>query len=129
METPGMKAEKHIPHTHNYSDKYVWNSYTNHRSFCSCGEHVLQGHVVAGSSSLTKQFQTCILCKGKAKIGFVTGPSLIKFASSAENKIVKEKDGLYDPKTSYTHEGNLILNYQDSLAYKADLCRWERGRL
>ncbi len=110
-----------IPHTHNYTEKYVWSSYTAHKSFCSCGEYAVQGHVVTGSSSLTSQYQTCMLCKGKAKMGFVVGPSLVSTVSSSGNSIVKEKDGLYYPERSYAYEGNLILSYRDSMAFKASM--------
>lgn len=60
------------PHTHSYNHSYSWVSYTNHYGYCHCDEFQLQGHAVAsGSYNTGQRFATCLLCGGRAEMGFV----------------------------------------------------------
>ena len=70
----------YINHSHVYNDYYVWQSYTQHYAFCSCGSSVLQGHVVSGSNLMGALPDAggnlnvpCLLCGGMARIGFLPG--------------------------------------------------------
>lgn len=57
-------------HTHNYTYKYVSKNNKQHRSYCSCGEYKLQGHVVSGSETGSSK-KTCVFCGASVTTGFV----------------------------------------------------------
>lgn len=56
--------------THNFHDPYVWRSNSMHRATCGCGTTTNLGHVVANASS-SSGYSTCLLCGGRAQIGFI----------------------------------------------------------
>lgn len=64
-------------HSHTYTDSYVWHSNTKHKSYCSCGEYKLEGHVVSSGGFnplvIRPGLMTCLRCGGEASIGFVEG--------------------------------------------------------
>lgn len=55
------------PHTHTYSNAYLWRSGTKHLAICSCGSSALRVHAVASGGN------TCLLCGGPA-FGGIVGP-------------------------------------------------------
>ncbi len=79
----------YVTHTHNYSDHYcsscnkytethdyhapyTWLNYTEHTASCGCGDTTNQGHAISSSSfNSGSKYGTCLLCGGKATIGFI----------------------------------------------------------
>lgn len=57
-------------HTHDYTYNYVWQSYTKHKAYCSCGSFITQGHFISGDVSLSSTYYTCLACGGSATVGF-----------------------------------------------------------
>ena len=115
-----------MPHTHNFSESYSWESLTQHRSYCSCGEFVLEGHVISGSSSASPngvRYSTCLLCHGRAKFGFAlpSGISTFSYIDNNQNGFTLAENGLYYPEKTYIDNGNVILDYNDSILVKNDL--------
>lgn len=61
-------------HTHNFNLNYTYVDSKQHRVYCDCGTFKLMGHSVSSSwdgSTATK----CLLCGGKATIGYVGSSS------------------------------------------------------
>ena len=50
---------------HYYKEPYTWINKTCHTATCSCGATETQGHAVVAGGSI------CLLCRGRADIGFV----------------------------------------------------------
>ena len=59
-----LRATNH--HSHSYDDSYTHVSGYQHVAYCSCGEYVMQGHVVTPFDA-----HTCVLCGGYAAVGLV----------------------------------------------------------
>lgn len=89
-DSPFAFAEP-LTHTH-YYERYIWKNTRNHTAYCECGESTLQGHIVSAGSSL------CLLCGGKADIGFV-GPLSIKYITENGSYILAN--------------GVIVLEYKD----------------
>lgn len=53
-------------HSHSYDDSYTHVNGYQHVAYCSCGEYVMQGHVVTPFDT-----HTCVLCGGYAAVGLV----------------------------------------------------------
>lgn len=68
-------------HEHNYNSNYTWMNTTSHRAYCSCGDVVVQGHVVKSGQTI------CLLCKGKAEIGFI-GPMNKVLKKTANGSVI-----------------------------------------
>ena len=105
-----------FPTSHNYVT-YNWKSLTQHVAVCDCGNSIFEGHIISGSYYSTYvigSYAKCLLCKGNASIGFVNGYALRR------KDIVLGEDGFYYPKKSYMFDGNIVLNYQDSIAFRMD---------
>lgn len=56
---------------HDYHYSYKWLNTSQHIAKCICGKTVTQGHIVSSGG------KTCLLCGGRADIGFI-GPDLVK---------------------------------------------------
>lgn len=99
-------------HVHNYTNNYVWFSLTKHQSFCACGTQHFEPHVITGSSSPIGRYATCALCHGNASIGIVNGYSIRN-----NMKYELREDGLYYPINTYISNGNIVLDYEDSISF------------
>ena len=90
---------------HDYHAPYLWFSYTHHFASCGCGTTREEGHVVKKSLiGGSNRFSTCILCGGKAEIGFIQFNSLKKLNTS--------KNGSY-----ISSNGVIVLADEDIEAY------------
>ncbi len=95
-------------HTHLYTDNHVWQTDMAHRSYCICGSYTTSAHVVAQDSlSGTEQYAICLLCRGQAYIGMVTGPT-------AGNGLPHTQNGSY-----ILPNGVIVLVNEDIAAYMA----------
>ncbi len=91
-----------LPHTHDYTDNYVRESMTKHRSYCSCSLYILEGHIVpSGGTGLRKY---CLLCGGEAT-GIVGQLSL--------TSIVDDIDCYFFSNNSYIYNGVAYLSNED----------------
>ncbi|MGN1295638.1 MAG: hypothetical protein ACI4U5_04450, partial [Bacilli bacterium] len=105
-----------FPTTHDYVT-YNWKSLTQHVAVCDCGNSIFEGHIISGSYYSTYaigSYAKCLLCKGNASIGFVNGYALKR------NNVVLGEDGLFYPEKTYMSDGNIVLNYQDSITFRND---------
>ena len=59
------------PHT--YDDSFTWKNDRQHLAKCSCGVTQMKGHAVR-AGSFVGEYATCILCGGRASVGFVQYP-------------------------------------------------------
>ena len=59
------------PHT--YDDSFTWKNDRQHLARCSCGVTQMKGHAVR-DGSFVGGYATCILCGGRASVGFVQYP-------------------------------------------------------
>lgn len=80
-------------HTHNYTYKYVSKNNKQHRSYCSCGEYKLQGHVISGSESGSSK-KTCVFCGASVTTGFVQYTK-IRIASLQDDDVTYFGHGSY----------------------------------
>lgn len=61
-----------VYHNHSYDDHYAWVNDMSHLAYCACGESVSQGHIVSGGlQPFAFGYSTCLLCGGRARMGFV----------------------------------------------------------
>ena len=59
-------------HTHDYTHLYTWFNGSQHCSYCECGSHIKEGHVVSqGIIPFAKLNKICIKCGGQIELGFV----------------------------------------------------------
>lgn len=57
--------------THDYHSPYTWINDTEHKATCGCGKTTNQGHAISsGAFNSGSKYATCLLCGGKATIGF-----------------------------------------------------------
>lgn len=63
---------------HDYHAPYTWINYTEHNATCGCGDTTNQGHAVSNNSfNSGSKYATCLLCGGKATIGFIQYNTLV----------------------------------------------------
>lgn len=94
-------------HTYNFDYKYIDDKY--HTSYCSCGATITQGHLVAsGSFQNGQRYATCLLCDGRASMGFVVS-QLENMTSNADNQYFLDKTAMIN--------GVLNLSYDDYKYY------------
>ena len=60
------------PHT--YDDSFTWKNDRQHLAKCSCGVTQMKGHAVR-DGSFVGGYATCILCGGRASVGYVPYPN------------------------------------------------------
>lgn len=78
-----------VSHTHLYSHSYIWNSYKNHKAFCSCGGYQIRAHVVTEDAfSSGAQYANCLRCGGLAEFGSVGALSLNELYHSANGSFI-----------------------------------------
>lgn len=102
-------------HASNHIQTYKWKNVTSHLKICSiCEESSLDGHTISGGTILNGvRYGTCIYCKGKAQIGFIT--------ETCSLNPLEDYDlinGLYYPKETQIINGITDLSYKDSLNYE-----------
>lgn len=73
---------------HSYGAPYLWSSLTQHRSTCRCGKTTLSGHFVSSDWNGVGTTK-CLLCGGRASIGFVTNPTSVSMNTSTHKYGVK----------------------------------------
>lgn len=59
---------------HSYNDSFTWKNDRQHLARCSCGVTQMKGHAVR-DGSFVGGYATCILCGGRASVGFVPFPN------------------------------------------------------
>ncbi|MDE5546311.1 MAG: hypothetical protein K2I88_02480, partial [Anaeroplasmataceae bacterium] len=65
------KCYKVITHSHQYTS-YSWIDLRQHKATCNCGASTLQGHAVSSKTYASgNKYATCLLCGGRAEIGFI----------------------------------------------------------
>ncbi len=90
------------PHTHGYTDRYVWYNNYKHKSYCVCNEYNLSPHV-----SLQPDPDVCVLCLGVVG-GNIPGGGLIM--NSVKTQV--SQNGSY-----ITINGIIVLNELDVESY------------
>ena len=103
---------------HDYHEPYTWVNYTKHKASCGCGSITQQGHVIANSTLASgKKYATCLLCKGKAEMGFTPIYSL-------DNEI----EYVTDNKSYILRNGIIVLVDEDvELFFKGNLIFYKRN--
>lgn len=112
-----LDASKIIHYKHDYSDSYEYIDTKYHYSICECGAKMKSGHVVAGGAfDDGNRYATCLLCGGRAEMGFVVGPNTL-----SRNVPIYDGyeliDGLYYVKETQVINGIINLSYNDYKAY------------
>lgn len=104
-------------HIHNYF--YTWKDYETHYIECSCNYKKSVGHVIKSSDlNNGSTYATCLLCGGKAKIGFAL-TSLINNNSISENGSYIRDDGIIViSNKDYDEIENGNLTYKELLNYE-----------
>lgn len=103
---------------HDYHEPYTWVNYTKHKASCGCGAITQQGHVIANSTLASgKKYATCLLCKGKAEMGFTP-------IDSFDNEI----EYVTDNKSYILRNGIIVLVDEDvELFFKGNLRFYKRN--
>ena len=112
-----LDASKIIHYKHDYSDSYEYIDTKYHYSICECGAKMKSGHVVAGGAfDDGNRYATCLLCGGRAEMGFVVVPNTL-----SRNVPIYDGyeliDGLYYVKETQVINGIINLSYNDYKAY------------
>lgn len=112
-----LDASKIIHYKHDYSDSYEYIDTLYHYSICECGANMKSGHIVAGGAfDDGNRYATCLLCGGRAEMGFVVGPNVLSsdaFMYDGYELI----DGLYYVKETKVINGIINLSYNDYKEY------------
>ena len=112
-----LDASKIIHYKHDYSYSYEYIDTKNHYSYCECGAKMKAGHVVAGGAfDDGNRYATCLLCGGKAEMGFVVGPNKLSNNISKYDEF-EFINGLYYSKETKVIDGIINLSYDDYIEY------------
>ena len=87
--TASMSIVYESNHMHYYSDPYIWRNNTQHISTCSCGETRIEGHAVSSGGIMPGlQYAFCLLCGGRASVGFVGQNSTTPYPSTENGSYI-----------------------------------------
>lgn len=96
---------------HSYINKFIWEDYKYHNSFCICDEFKKEGHVISGGDIINGiRKGICKYCGGEAQYG------LVEYDESDEDFIyyIKQSDGLYYPNKTVTYYDVKDLSYEET---------------
>ena len=66
----GSLAYEIVEHDHSFTDRYVWQSYLQHKCYCECGRYSTASHVVLqGDFPAPGDYAICLRCRGQASMG------------------------------------------------------------